>query len=124
MNSNLDLESTLSIDEKNAYKALIEGVPLKQLDDEFDVSGGSEFFSDSKKSPFEYGASDVGDNNNTFFYPEDDPSTVNNNHMVLFLYLLLFSYIFLNYFDRNFRVLMVILMAAIILCHCLRRQLH
>ncbi len=79
----------MSIDEKNAYKALIEGVPLKHLDEEFDLSGSSDFYTDPKKSPFAYGASGVSDNNNSFFYPEDDQSAMNNNHLVINLCFLL-----------------------------------
>ena len=49
MNANTDIESSLSIDEKNAYKALIEGCAAKTVDadNNFDVDNDID---DLKKS--------------------------------------------------------------------------
>ena len=51
MNSNADLESTLSMDEKNAYKALIEGCSAgagKACDTDYDRYNDNNYDDDAR----------------------------------------------------------------------------
>ena len=68
MNANVDIESSLSTDEKNAYKALIEGFASKCVDVDNNDAAVDNDVDDLKKS-FSY----VGGacNDNTPFYVND-----------------------------------------------------